>query len=180
MKSYKIKRIQAAKARVPFWKPWGFWKWLVMLLLFVVLLLLFIILFCLPYQRPIVLGQGDVQVTLRWNTNDDIDLHVTDPRGEVIYFDHKKSLSGGKLDVDANASSDHCMINPVENIFWPEGRAPFGKYAVKVVYFNKRQSAPVSYTVVVKYGEQEKFFEGSLNVEKQEQMVCDFEYIASE
>ncbi|MEX2143577.1 MAG: hypothetical protein WD740_03205 [Anaerolineales bacterium] len=79
------------------------------------------------------LGTGDVQVTLRWENPVDLDLHVIDPSGEEIYFSHPSSLSGGTLDVDANAGCDNDA--PVENVFWPAGGAPFGGYQVYVKYF---------------------------------------------
>jgi len=68
------------------------------------------------------LGTGDVQVTLRWNTPVDLDLHVIDPLGEEIYFRYTFSPSGGTLDVDANAGCTN--DTPVENVFWPTGGAP--------------------------------------------------------
>ncbi len=79
------------------------------------------------------LGTGDVQVTLRWNTPVDLDLHVIDPLGEEIYFSHPFSQSGGSLDVDANAGCENDA--PVENVFWPTGGAPFGTYQVFVVLY---------------------------------------------
>ncbi len=79
------------------------------------------------------LGTGDVQVTLRWETPVDLDLHVIDPSGEEIWFQNSNSASGGTLDVDANASCNNEA--PVENIYWPTGGAPFGTYQVYVVYY---------------------------------------------
>jgi hypothetical protein len=83
-----------------------------------------------------VLGTGDVQVTLIWHDTNDIDLHVTDPAGAEIFYASRSSASGGKLDVDANAGCTTTTSEPRENIFWPTGGAPTGKYMVKVVYFD--------------------------------------------
>jgi hypothetical protein len=83
-----------------------------------------------------VLGTGDVQVTLIWHDTNDLDLHVTDPAGTEIYFANRAAASGGKLDVDANAVCRATTSEPRENIFWPTGMAPTGKYMVKVVYFD--------------------------------------------
>lgn len=77
------------------------------------------------------LGTGDVQMTLRWDSRADIDLHVIDPRGEEIAFYNPYSSSGGQLDVDANFPCGQNMFY-VENIFWPTGRAPSGMYQVFV------------------------------------------------
>ena len=98
-----------------------------------------------------VLGTGDVQITLRWDAPVDLDLHVTDPSGEEIWYGNRTSNSGGNLDVDANAGCNSMMTNPVENVFWPYGGAPGGQYQVYVVYYmNCSYSGPVSYQVTVK------------------------------
>ncbi|MEA5462328.1 hypothetical protein [Leptothoe sp. PORK10 BA2] len=89
-----------------------------------------------PRQRRIqvepVLQTGDVQVTLRWNTEDDLDLLVFDPTGNAIDFASPTSPSGGKLDVDANGFCETQAFSPVENIFWPTGGAPGGDYVAYV------------------------------------------------
>lgn len=86
-------------------------------------------------SAPIVLGTGDVQATLRWNTRDDLDLAVTDPRGETASFMEPRISSGGQLDVDANAGCLNTRSDPVENIFWPIGEAPAGQYLASVNLF---------------------------------------------
>ncbi|MEM1250833.1 MAG: hypothetical protein AAGI69_00275 [Cyanobacteria bacterium P01_H01_bin.21] len=79
-----------------------------------------------------VLQTGDVQVTLRWNTNDDLDLIVVDPDGNIVDFGSPTSPSGGQLDVDANGFCQTQSFAPVENIFWPTGSAPDGEYLAYV------------------------------------------------
>ena len=80
------------------------------------------------------IGGGDVQVTLRWSGPADLDLHVTDPTDEEIYFHHRTSASGGSLDHDANAGCNGTEDddNPVENVFWPAAAAPAGRYSAWV------------------------------------------------
>jgi hypothetical protein len=75
-------------------------------------------------------GTGDVQVTLTWEDPVDLDLHVFEPGGEEIYFGHTFSASGGVLDRDTICEGT--QTGKPENIFWPEGAAPHGAYAVKV------------------------------------------------
>ncbi len=79
-------------------------------------------------------GTGDVQVTLTWQTYDDIDLYVTDPNGEEIYYLNDISSSGGKLDRDNKC--DNMIIGRPENIFWSSGAAPSGTYTVQVKYYS--------------------------------------------
>jgi hypothetical protein len=82
----------------------------------------------------VVLGTGDVQVTLRWSSTVDLDLGVTDPRGDRIDYSTDFSPSGGALDVDANYPCSDGTNTPVENVFWPPGGAPAGSYEVEVAY----------------------------------------------
>lgn len=92
-----------------------------------------------PIGEP-ELGTGDVQVTLRWSTTDDLDLSVTDPSGEEASFRNTLVSSGGELDVDSNAGCANTNTNPVENIFWPTGGAPTGDYVATVTFFSRCQS----------------------------------------
>lgn len=107
------------------------------------------------YPNEPVLGTGDVQVTLRWDAPADLDLHVSDPHQEEIWYDHRYSSSGGNLDVDANAACNDMSANPVENIFWPYGGAPGGSYSVYVVYFRDCGAyGPVNYEITLTLGGQ--------------------------
>jgi hypothetical protein len=97
------------------------------------------------------LGSGDVQVTLRWASGADLDLHVTEPNGEEIYYGSRTSSTGGQLDVDANAGCGDDV--PVENVFWPEGQAPNGSYTVEIVGFSVETcGGGGDYTLTVQVG----------------------------
>lgn len=97
------------------------------------------------------LGTGDVQITLRWNSLNDLDLRVTDPDGQVISYEHPRVPSGGKLDVDSNAAcKKYVTRSPVENIFWPRNATPRGKYRVEVFYFQKCAGAPLTEAFTVR------------------------------
>ena len=103
----------------------------------------------------VTLGTGDVQVTLRWSAPADLDLHVIDPYGDEIWYDHRTANSGGELDVDAKAGCNSLLERPVENVFWPYGGAPGGNYQVYVVYYeNCGSSSPVNYQVTIKQNNQ--------------------------
>jgi hypothetical protein len=76
-------------------------------------------------------GTGDVQVTLEWTSDSDLDLHVIEPDGtETDYTNPGPSSTGGQLDVDSNIECQN--DGGVENIFWPVGDAPSGSYHINV------------------------------------------------
>ncbi|NJO41251.1 MAG: hypothetical protein HC865_11525 [Cyanobacteria bacterium RU_5_0] len=98
------------------------------------------------------LGTGDIQVTLRWATTDDLDLAVTDPDGENVTYFNRAISSGGQLDVDANAGCAEQNSTPIENIFWPPSQAPQGNYTVTVSLYSRCQgsgSIPFTLTLLV-------------------------------
>ncbi len=117
---------------------------------------------------------GDVQVSLLWDNINDIDLHVQAPSGEVIYFGHRNSRCGGELDVDMNAGFQ-TSDEPVENIYWPLGTAPRGKYRVLVHHFANHGAAdPTEFRVAVKNGREVKYYTGKINP-NDKVLVCEFE-----
>lgn len=84
------------------------------------------------------LGTGDIQVTLRWATTDDVDLAVTGPDGQTISWENPgPSSSGGILDRDDNSSCLSMTQSPIENIYWPTGEAPDGDYSIEVNLFQR-------------------------------------------
>ncbi len=92
-----------------------------------------------------VLGTGDVQVTLRWSGDADLDLHVIDPFGEEIDFGNETSNSGGTLDVDIVPECGLEFGPHVENVFWATGTAPNGTFQAFVDTFDLCDDSPVSY-----------------------------------
>lgn len=99
-------------------------------------------------QRPEpTLGTGIIQSTLRWSTTDDLDLEITDPSAQRVFFQNKRVRSGGQLDVDSNAGCENTISNPVENIFWPPSGAPPGNYVAKVNLYQRcaAQRGPVQF-----------------------------------
>lgn len=99
-------------------------------------------------MRVIKVGTGDVQVSVAWSGASDIDLHVFDPSGEELYYDHKQSRSGGLLDLDSNAA---CAIDGrnAENVAWPAGVAPTGTYRVVIDYYDDCGVARTDWIVTV-------------------------------
>lgn len=84
--------------------------------------------------------EGDVQISLAWNTTDDIDLYVAFTTGNgmvdtINWMNRIGRLSGGILDIDMNANSGFLQRHPVENIFWPHGSSPRGSFSVYVHFY---------------------------------------------
>jgi hypothetical protein len=91
-------------------------------------------------------GGGPVQVTLRWNLGEDLDLHVMEPlpgggQCEIWYGDTNRSGSPsscgakGSLDLDSNAG---CSVDNVdiENVIYQAGStAPSGQYDVRIDFY---------------------------------------------
>ncbi|MFT3770576.1 MAG: hypothetical protein QM820_34550 [Minicystis sp.] len=82
---------------------------------------------------PAPVPEGALVISLRWDTEADLDLHVSLPGGAVIWKGDIAD-SGGMLDVDANAA---CVIDGrrQENVIWKDAPAA-GHYQVRVDAFS--------------------------------------------
>lgn len=118
---------------------------------------------------------GDVQISLAWNNVNDLDLHVETPGGEKIFFNRRESSCGGELDVDMNAAGPESST-PVENIFWPAGGSPKGRYRVLVHHYaNHGGRDPTRYQITVKVKGEAKKYTGSVKDGDPLQLVNEFE-----
>jgi hypothetical protein len=92
---------------------------------------------------------GNPQITLFWDNQADLDLHVYAPDGCHIYYG-ERDCNNGHLDRDAR---EYCLPSaevPPENIYWDEDQAPIGTYTVDVNYFKEcDNSGPTSYTISI-------------------------------
>jgi hypothetical protein len=82
----------------------------------------------------ITVQSGELQVSLSWDTDADLDLFVTEPDGTRIFYGDPLSESGGQLDLDSNAACQE-PFNQNENIFWPPGTAVSGDYRVQIYLY---------------------------------------------
>jgi uncharacterized protein YfaP (DUF2135 family) len=88
-----------------------------------------------------------LRVTLLWSQAADLDLYVTDPRQETVYFANAASGSGGRLEQD-RACRDATAVSS-ETVVW---QAPLaGRYRVGVDYHTAcgRSRRAVPFRVVV-------------------------------
>lgn len=115
----------------------------------------------------------DVRISLVWDNRNDLDLHVTAPSGEVIYYGHKVSQCGGVLDVDRNVRGE--TTTPVENVRWMRGTAPPGEYKVMVRNFNFHEPdrAPTPFRVEIECGGELMFHQGVISPSGQTSTASD-------
>ncbi|MBR58505.1 MAG: hypothetical protein CMH54_10850 [Myxococcales bacterium] len=104
-------------------------------------------------------GSGDIQVSVQWDTDTDLDLHVIEPGGCELYYGNKTGCAGF-LDLDSNPA---CFIDGInnENVYWELGAAPLGDYQVKVDFYSDCGSQGANYTVTLQYCGKTEVFEDS-------------------
>eukprot|EP00300_Choanocystis_sp_HF-7_P010473 c16966_g1_i2.p1 GENE.c16966_g1_i2~~c16966_g1_i2.p1 ORF type:complete len:321 (-),score=42.00 c16966_g1_i2:51-1013(-) len=81
---------------------------------------------------------GELEIALRWNDHNDLDLHVKCPCGTEIYFRNRTCPTcKGHLDVDMNVGSN-VQDKPVEHIRFGDKDCPAlpGTYLFWVVYYS--------------------------------------------
>ena len=116
-------------------------------------------------SEGVTIGETGVTISLQWNNRSDLDLFVTEPGGDIVSYTNKRTGTGGKLDIDANAYKNMRTHSPVENISWQKGRAPKGTYQVSVGYYSKDETLPnegkTSYKVVIGLGHSQRLIRGT-------------------
>lgn len=107
---------------------------------------------------------GEITATLLWNSQSDLDLVVRCPSGRQLDY-RNPAECGGALDVDANTARGNLSGRPVENVFWPAGKAEPGVYEVMVRYVpRKDEERPreTPFQVRLIRGGQESVFKGMI------------------
>ncbi len=94
-------------------------------------------------RRDVNLARTDaLRVTACWNTDaNDVDLHVTDPRGEECNYQHRETRSGLKLYSDQTQGLGPEVIRTEKTLS--------GRYRVGVKYYNAGAMGKASGVVVV-------------------------------
>ena len=99
---------------------------------------------------------GKIQITLCWDTDEDLDLHCHTPNGSHIYYGNRDA-GGGHLDVDAQAGTK--VEQPVENIYFDAPQE--GSY--RVVLHNYSSSTVDKASIRVKIGEKGRMYTVNLS-----------------
>ena len=90
-------------------------------------------------------SNGLFRINLKWDTKDDLDLHLLLPDGVIdskndIYYNNKQGdYMGGRCFLDHDAIPANGDLNPQENIIW-ENKLPDGEYDVKVKLYSKQSN----------------------------------------
>ncbi|WP_149541239.1 hypothetical protein [Siccirubricoccus phaeus] len=88
---------------------------------------------------------GRLQIVLAWEGRADVDLHVTCPNGQRLFWG-ARAVCGGQLDVDANAERQ--MAQPVENAVWANPGS--GTYRVEVENYAPNGSNNVPFRITIR------------------------------
>jgi hypothetical protein len=118
-------------------------------------------------------ARGKLEVTLAWNGHADLDLRVYCPSGSVSFT--KPDTCGGRLDIDRNAAQPYADT-PVEHVTWADD-PPAGQYRIEVRFFDRHDApeGPVPFTVVLREGDNERVFRGTLDQPGKSVVVTEFQ-----
>lgn len=94
--------------------------------------------------------EADLCCRLAWYNYDDLDVNMTEPDGNRIFYGDKGlSECGGQLDIDMNAGSGKSR-EAVENIFYKnKSKMKEGTYILRVNNYAKRENIDVGFEVEV-------------------------------
>lgn len=115
---------------------------------------------------------GAVEVTLLWNDQNDLDLHIDCPNGNWLNFSNKTEC-GGILDIDRNAHQNALTMEPVENIVWTSQPTCIGRYTVYVHFFRQHGGQPGTsdFKVRLKRGIKVQYSDGTVAAGERQQVV---------
>jgi hypothetical protein len=105
-----------------------------------------------PELSQFQLPQGDIEISLLWDSAADLQLLVRDPVGQAVFDDVPFINSGGTLQENGNVG---CVpadtVQPISYIYWPSGRIRPGTYEVEVWYQSGCSDlpAPAEFTLAV-------------------------------
>ena len=96
----------------------------------------------------IPVASGDVEVTLSWDSDADLDLHVADPTGAEVFYGSTVVDSGGVLDLEAGYPCGGDIVRN-EHIAWALDSPPPGIYEVRVSHYLSCDAPETNYVVSI-------------------------------
>lgn len=87
-----------------------------------------------PPPIPAAPADGVLHIAVVWTAPVDLDLYVTDPSGEALYFGNNPTRAGARLERDARCADVASGATPIERANLP-GPAP-GRYRVGVDFID--------------------------------------------
>lgn len=116
------------------------------------------------------IDQGEFRITMIWEAAVDLDLHVTTPLDEELYYRHRNGRQGGEFQKDGCISGD-CDTgggSMMESVIWrtmPEGDADSGDriYEFWAVNYDGTTAADVRFEVQI--GDRVETFSGHVGAE---------------
>jgi len=117
-----------------------------------------------------------LQVALVWSAPVDLDLYLTDPTWETVYFANNPSRTGARLLRDARCSD--VAASPAGFVELAGMTEPLpGHYRVGVDFIDacKAPHDPVSFRVVADYGGMRRETVGTIRLEEFQPIVVEFE-----
>lgn len=105
----------------------------------------------IPQQlETLNLPSGDIEVTLTWDADVDLQLLVRDPSGASVFDDNPTVQSGGQLTETGNANCNISEGPPVYHIYWPDGFLRIGWWEIDVWYQSEcNNPGPVNFTLYI-------------------------------
>jgi hypothetical protein len=121
--------------------------------------------------------QPGVTVTLRWTAPVDLDLYVTDPALETVYFANPRTASGGVLERDARCAGRE-PGEQVERARWTS--PPPGRYRVGVDFLETCGGAAeeVPYSLLVEVDGVRQELTGRARRAERQPLVVEFSVAA--
>ena len=103
-------------------------------------------------MRHVALGipvaSGDVEVTVSWDSDADLDLHVADPSGAEVFYGSTVVDSGGVLNLVAGYPCGEDIVRN-EHIAWAFDSPPPGIYEVRVSHYLSCDAPETNYIVSI-------------------------------
>jgi len=130
-----------------------------------------------PPAAPPEPPRPGVTVTLRWTAAVDLDLYVTDPALETVYFANPRTASGGILERDARCARRE-PGEQVERARWTS--PPAGRYRVGVDFLETcgGASEEVPYTLLVEVDGVRQELTGRARLAERQPLVLEFRVAA--